>query len=150
MCPPLPVEITDGAQEKTAELLRAFLGAAGEILKDEPDANAITMRGIAALEEIPSVTERFKVRAAAIAGYPMYRGVAGLVGMDVLPIAQTPDEVEEALRSAIQELRLHVRALQEDRLDRGGRFVRGEGRGHGGAGRGRRAASGASVPTCSS
>jgi 2,3-bisphosphoglycerate-independent phosphoglycerate mutase len=101
--PPLPVEITDGAQEKTAELLRAFLGAAAEILKEEPEANAITMRGIAALEDIPSVRERFKIRAAAIAGYPMYRGVAGLVGMDVLPVAQTADEVEEALRSAYRE-----------------------------------------------
>ena len=101
--PPLPVEITDGAQEKTAELLRAFLGAAAEILKEEPEANAITMRGIAALEDIPSVRERFKIRAAAIAGYPMYRGVAGLVGMDVLPVAQTADEVEEALRSAYRK-----------------------------------------------
>jgi 2,3-bisphosphoglycerate-independent phosphoglycerate mutase len=101
--PPLPIEITDKAQERTAELLGAFLGAASEMLKDEPAANAITMRGIAALEPIPSVTERFKIRAAALAGYPMYRGVAGLVGMEVLPPVQTADEVEEALRSAYAE-----------------------------------------------
>jgi 2,3-bisphosphoglycerate-independent phosphoglycerate mutase len=101
--PPLPIETTDRAQEKTAELLGAFLGAASEMLKDEPAANAITMRGIAALEPIPSVTERFKIRAAALAGYPMYRGVAGLVGMEVLPPVQTADEVEEALRSAYED-----------------------------------------------
>ena len=98
--PPLPIEITDGVQEKTADLLNAFLGAAGELLKDEPAANAITMRGIAALEEIPSVGERFGIRAAALAGYPMYRGVAGLVGMDVLTKVETADEVEKALRAA--------------------------------------------------
>jgi 2,3-bisphosphoglycerate-independent phosphoglycerate mutase len=98
--PPLPVEITDKAQERTAGLLGAFLGAANEILKDEPAANAITMRGIAALEPIPSVGERFGIRAAALAGYPMYRGVAGLVGMEVLSPVQTADEVEEALRGA--------------------------------------------------
>ena len=101
--PPLPIEITDGVQEKTADLLNAFLGAAGELLKNEPAANAITMRGIAALEEIPSVGERFRVRAAALAGYPMYRGVAGLVGMDVLAKVETADEVEEALRPAYRD-----------------------------------------------
>ncbi len=101
--PPLPIEITDGVQEKTADLLNAFLAAAGELLKGEPDANAITMRGIAALEEIPSVGERFRIRAAALAGYPMYRGVAGLVGMDVLPEVETADEVEEALREAYRD-----------------------------------------------
>ncbi len=101
--PPLPIEITDGAQERTADLLNAFLGAAGELLRHEPRANAITMRGIAALEEIPSVGERFRIRAAALAGYPMYRGVAGLVGMDVLPMVETADEVEEALRAAYRD-----------------------------------------------
>jgi 2,3-bisphosphoglycerate-independent phosphoglycerate mutase len=101
--PPLPIEITDGPQEKTADLLNAFLAAAGELLKGEPAANAITMRGIAALEEIPSVGERFRIRAAALAGYPMYRGVAGLVGMDVLPKVETADEVEEALRAAYRD-----------------------------------------------
>ena len=101
--PPLPIEITDGAQEKTAEVLNAFLRAATEILKDEPAANAITMRGIAALEPIPSVGERFKIRAAALAGYPMYRGVAGLVGMDVLQMVETADDVEEALRAAYRD-----------------------------------------------
>jgi len=101
--PPLPIGITDGVQEKTADLLNAFLAAAGELLKEEPAANAITMRGIAALEEIPSVGERFRIRAAALAEYPMYRGVAGLVGMDVLPKVETADEVEEALRAAYRD-----------------------------------------------
>jgi 2,3-bisphosphoglycerate-independent phosphoglycerate mutase len=81
--PPVPLEPDDKAQEETAEALNAFLGAAFELLKNEPAANALTMRGIASLSKPPSFTSRFKVRAAAIAGYPMYRGVAGLVGMTV-------------------------------------------------------------------
>jgi 2,3-bisphosphoglycerate-independent phosphoglycerate mutase len=101
--PPLSFTVAHKAQERTADLLNAFLAAAREILKDEPAANAMTMRGIAALEPIPTVGERFKVRAAAIAGYPMYRGVAGLVGMDVMPPAETADAVEEALRSAYED-----------------------------------------------
>ena len=101
--PPLPLCAEDRGQEKTADLLNAFLGAAREMLKDEPAANAITMRGIAALEPIPSMSERFGVRAAAVAGYPMYRGVAGLVGMDVLPVAETAEAVETELREAFSD-----------------------------------------------
>ena len=101
--PPLPLAAEDGAQEKTADLLNAFLVASKGILRDEPAANAMTLRGIAALEPIATVGERFKVRAAAIAGYPMYRGVAGLVGMDVLPPAETADDMEQALRGAFDE-----------------------------------------------
>jgi 2,3-bisphosphoglycerate-independent phosphoglycerate mutase len=55
------------------------------------------MRGVAALERIPTVRERFRLNAAAIAGYPMYRGVAGLVGMAVLPPAEAPEDLVSAL-----------------------------------------------------
>lgn len=96
--PPLSFTLTDRAQEKTAELLNAFLGAAQEILRGEPKANMITLRGIAMLEKLPTFAERYKVRAAAAAGYPMYRGVAGLVGMTVLPPAETPESLVSALR----------------------------------------------------
>ena len=96
--PRLPFEAQTPAQERTAGLLTAFLKRADELLRDEPKANAITMRGIAALEPIPTVGERFGIKAAAIAGYPMYRGVAGLVGMDVLPKAEAPDAVAGLLR----------------------------------------------------
>ena len=98
--PPLPLKAETREQDKTVELLNAFLGAANEVLKEEPKANAITMRGIAMLEEIPSVGTRFRVKAAAIAGYPMYRGVAGLVGMDVKPPAEGADAIESALEDA--------------------------------------------------
>ena len=61
--PPLPLRVEDRAQEKTVELLNAFLGAASEMLKDEPAANAITMRGIDKLEPMPTVADRAVVRA---------------------------------------------------------------------------------------
>ncbi len=98
--PPLPPRPERSEQAKTAELLTSFLGEAHTVLKDEPRANAITMRGIAAREKLPTFPERFKVRAAAIAGYPMYRGVAGLVGMEVLPQAETPEALGRALEGA--------------------------------------------------
>lgn len=98
--PPLGFSVEDRSQEKTAELLGAFLGAARELLKNEPKANMVTMRGIASLEKPPDFGKRFGVRAAAIAGYPMYRGVAGLVGMDVLPPAETADAIVAALEGS--------------------------------------------------
>ncbi|MBD3368108.1 MAG: 2,3-bisphosphoglycerate-independent phosphoglycerate mutase [Candidatus Eisenbacteria bacterium] len=87
-------------QKHTAEVLRAFVSAAAEMLKNEPKANMILMRGIASRDPIPTLTERFGIQAAAIAGYPMYRGVAGLVGMDVLPPAETPEDLVAACRKA--------------------------------------------------
>lgn len=96
--PPLPVEAATADQEKTASILREFLDKASSELAAEPAANALTMRGIAALEPLPTFEERFKVKAGAIAGYPMYRGVAGLVGMKVLPAAGTRDEIVTELK----------------------------------------------------
>ena len=55
----------------------------------------LTLRGIAKQPPMPSLPETCKFRAAAIAAYPMYRGLAKLVGMDVLPTGTTfADEVE--------------------------------------------------------
>jgi len=95
--PPLPVTARCPEEERTAELLNVFVAKAREMLADQPKANAITLRGIAERTKIPTFGERFKLRAAAIAGYPMYRGVAGLVGMDVLPIASSPDAMATML-----------------------------------------------------
>jgi len=101
--PPNGLRAEDKAQEHTVEVLNAFLGAAFELLKSEPRANALTMRGIASLDKPPSFQKRFKVRAAAIAGYPMYRGVAGLVGMEVLPQAGDNDELVRLLRESYDD-----------------------------------------------
>jgi 2,3-bisphosphoglycerate-independent phosphoglycerate mutase len=95
--PPLRFTDVAPAQQKTAEILTRFLAESAELLKPEPAANALTMRGIDALEKPPSFGDRFRVRAAAIAGYPMYRGVAGLVGMTVLEQAETPDALVRVL-----------------------------------------------------
>ena len=100
---PKPVEAGSAQQERTAEVLRAFVSAAAEMLKKEPKANMILMRGIASRDPIPTVTERFGIDAGAIAGYPMYRGVAGLVGMNVLPPAESPEELIAAGRKAYDD-----------------------------------------------
>jgi 2,3-bisphosphoglycerate-independent phosphoglycerate mutase len=101
--PPLPFSGVRPGQERTAKLLSAFVEKAGELLRAEPKANAVTLRGIAAREAIPTFEERYRLRAAAIAEYPMYRGVAGLVGMTVLPAADDAEAVVPMLRGAFAD-----------------------------------------------
>jgi 2,3-bisphosphoglycerate-independent phosphoglycerate mutase len=62
------------------------------LLADQPQANFHTMRGFAEKPRLPSYGEVYGLRAAAIAVYPMYKGLARLVGMDIVGQAQTLEE----------------------------------------------------------
>ncbi|MEZ6112783.1 MAG: 2,3-bisphosphoglycerate-independent phosphoglycerate mutase [Pirellulaceae bacterium] len=90
--PPLDPVAQDSASEKTASVAKEFLRQARELLKDEPKANFHTMRGFASKPDLPSYQEVYGLRAAAIAVYPMYKGLARLVGMDIVGNATTLDE----------------------------------------------------------
>ena len=84
--PPLPVEDLSGTPEgqRTAELINKWIQQAREVLADEPRANSLNLRGIAKDPGLPKFQDIFGLHAAAIAVYPMYKGVASLVGMDVI------------------------------------------------------------------
>lgn len=90
--PPLAPHGNDAASQKTAEVCAEFLKQAAVILKDDAPANLLTMRGIAKMPPIPRFEEVYGTKAAAIAVYPMYRGLARLVGMDILDAGQTLDD----------------------------------------------------------
>lgn len=79
---PLPATAMDQASEKAAEYAREFVRQAAEILKDEHPANMLLLRGFAQIPEWPKFPEIYNLKSIAIAMYPMYRGVAKLVGMD--------------------------------------------------------------------
>jgi len=95
--PPLEPVGENEASQKTAELCKEFLKQAAVILKDDSPANLLTMRGIAKLPEIPTFEEVYGTRAAAIAVYPMYRGLARLVSMDVQDAGQTLESQMDCL-----------------------------------------------------
>ena len=80
---PLPVKDESGTPEgaHTAELINKWIEAARAALADEPKANSLNLRGIAKDPGLPRFSDIFGMRAAAIAVYPMYKGVARLVGM---------------------------------------------------------------------
>ncbi|HEX7788222.1 MAG TPA: 2,3-bisphosphoglycerate-independent phosphoglycerate mutase [Methylomirabilota bacterium] len=81
---PLPVSALAPEAERTATLVNAFVEAARERLHDASPANMLLLRGFDQRPRLPLFPQIFGLRAAAIAAYPMYRGLARLVGMDVL------------------------------------------------------------------
>jgi len=102
--PSLPARARDEASEATAALLNDWITAAREVLKDHPPANSLNLRGVAKDPGLPKFSEVFGLRAGAIATYPMYRGVAKLVGMDVLPVdGETVEDEVETLRTHWEE-----------------------------------------------
>jgi 2,3-bisphosphoglycerate-independent phosphoglycerate mutase len=82
--PPLP-PVSEGPQsDKTARLATEFLHQAAEILRDEFPANFLTLRGFACLPNIAPMRAVYGLHPIAIAVYPMYRGLARLVGMRIV------------------------------------------------------------------
>ena len=98
--------MTPGAR-KTARLVNSFIQQAESLLRstrnDIPAANMVLLRGFSRLPEIPSLPEIYKLTPAAIAVYPMYRGLARLVGMEMLPAGNNITEQLESLRRHYQD-----------------------------------------------
>jgi 2,3-bisphosphoglycerate-independent phosphoglycerate mutase len=95
--PPLPVEPLRPEAAHTAELLNQWMAEARKILADEHPANGCNLRGIAKDPGLPQMPEIYRLRCGAIATYPMYRGVAKLAGMEVLPTGETIESEVETL-----------------------------------------------------
>lgn len=96
--PPLPVKALRPEAERSAELLNAWLAEARKLIADEHPANSMNLRGIAKVPPIPRMNDIYKMKLGAIATYPMYRGIARLVGMDILPTGDTIESEVETLR----------------------------------------------------
>ncbi|AKI97004.1 2,3-bisphosphoglycerate-independent phosphoglycerate mutase [Kosmotoga pacifica] len=84
--------------ERTAKVVNEFLKRVREVLKDEAKMNFALLRGFSKHPVMPSFEEIYKMKAAAIATYPMYRGLAKLVGMTVVPTGTTIAEEIETLK----------------------------------------------------
>lgn len=86
---PLPAEPLAPEAERTASLVNRFVEEARRLLTDAAPANMLLLRGFDQLPTLPAFPETFGLRAAAIAAYPMYRGLARLAGMEVLKTGAT-------------------------------------------------------------
>ncbi len=96
--PPLPAQALGPASQRTAEVVNEFVKQATAILKDEPRANGVMLRGFAKYPTLPSFPETWGLRSAALAVYPMYRGLAKLAGMDAINCPGGLPEQTEIIR----------------------------------------------------
>ncbi len=97
--PPLDPMATDEPSQQTAHAAVAFLNQARELLRDQPKANGLTMRGFAPKPALPDFEDVYGLCAAAVAVYPMYKGLASLVGMDIVGNAQTLAEQADVVEA---------------------------------------------------
>jgi 2,3-bisphosphoglycerate-independent phosphoglycerate mutase len=84
-----PTNAKSARQKKAAKLVAEFYKAALPLLAKKLPANGFLMRGIAHQPEIPTFEQRYGLRAAALAVYPMYKGLSQLVGMKKIEGPQT-------------------------------------------------------------
>jgi 2,3-bisphosphoglycerate-independent phosphoglycerate mutase len=77
---------------RMADITNRFVVRAKEILASRQPANMILLRGFSKKPQFPSMTDIYKLKAAAIATYPMYRGLAKTVGMEVLKTGQSMED----------------------------------------------------------
>jgi 2,3-bisphosphoglycerate-independent phosphoglycerate mutase len=91
---PKPAKALTPRAENTANLVNAFVTQALDRLKSQPPANALVLRGFSMLPQIPSFQELYGLRSAALALYPMYKGLARVVRMDILDCGRSlPDQL---------------------------------------------------------
>jgi len=82
--PPLTPRAIKQESSEMVAIVTDFISQASKILSDEQQANMLLLRGFAKYRPFPSMFERFKMKSLAIATYPMYKGIARLLGMEVL------------------------------------------------------------------
>ena len=90
--------IKPGAQ-KTADIVNEFVKQAAQLMSEEERANMLLLRGFAQLPSLPAMGEVYRLDPAAIAAYPMYRGLATVAGMNVIPTGKNFAAEMDTLRA---------------------------------------------------
>ena len=98
--PPRTVTATSAEAEETARVVRDFLEQASRILRDRHPSNGLVLRGFSGMPTLPQMPDVYLLNPAAIASYPMYRGLAKLAGMDVLTTGDAIEDEFDTLRHA--------------------------------------------------
>ena len=103
---PLPARASAPEGEKTAALLNQWLAAAKEVLRGQEPANMCTLRGVATDPNLPKYSEVYKLNAACVAVYPMYKGVSRLVGMNIIE-TDAHDTIEDEFNKVAEVWNQH-------------------------------------------
>ena len=88
---------------KTAGIVQEFVDQASETLKNEERANMVLLRGFSSLPNLPPMGEAYGLKPAAIAAYPMYRGLTTIIGMKVIPTGKTFRDELDTLHKHYEE-----------------------------------------------
>lgn len=123
--PPLEVEAGSPGSEAVARAVREWLRGAEQLLADRDEADAVLLRGFDRRPDWPLFPDVFGMRALGVAAYPMYRGVARLVGMEAVAVEDGLDPLAGELEERVDDhdfFFLHVKA--PDRAGEDGDFDR--------------------------
>ena len=94
---PLPARTHKGTTSETTKVVEALTGQIRQILSGvNSPANFMLLRGFAKMKPMESFEQKWGCEAGAVAGYPMYRGLARLVGMELVAGATEPAELAKA------------------------------------------------------
>ncbi|HQR44201.1 MAG TPA: phosphoglycerate mutase, partial [Gemmatales bacterium] len=94
---PLQAKGADAASQKTADFVNQFVAEAAKVLAADSPTNMVTLRGFARYPNISSMEDVYGLRSCAVAVYPMYRGLARLVGMNISECGTTLSEQVQTL-----------------------------------------------------
>ena len=97
--PALEVKPLEPAAKKTAQLVNQFVDQARQLLSEEERGNMVLLRGWAQLPSLPPMGEVYRLNPAAIAAYPMYRGLATVADMKIIPTGMSFSDEVETLRA---------------------------------------------------
>jgi 2,3-bisphosphoglycerate-independent phosphoglycerate mutase len=100
--PPVSASALSAEAEKTAGTVNHFINDATRVLNGQPAANTVLLRGFSRFPAIPTMSELYKIQPAAVANYPMYKGLARLLGMEVLPVGGETQDLIEALEAGFK------------------------------------------------
>ncbi len=95
--PPLAPQAMNSGSRRSAEVAAAFIAQGQKILSNQKQANGLTLRGFSGKPSLPPYEDVYGLKAAAIAVYPMYKGLARLVGMEIVGEARTIGEQIDVL-----------------------------------------------------
>ncbi|MCL2147021.1 MAG: 2,3-bisphosphoglycerate-independent phosphoglycerate mutase [Synergistaceae bacterium] len=84
--------------QRMADIANKFIVRVQEVLKDDKPANSCLLRGFSSAPDIPQLGELYKIKAAALATYPMYRGLASLVGMEIEDAGKTLEDLFDSVK----------------------------------------------------
>ncbi len=92
---PLPVAALRPEATTAAKLVQKWVDEAAKILRNDSPANMVTLRGFGQDPNLAKFDDVYRLKAACVAVYPMYKGVSRLVGMDILPTEAHYSPVDE-------------------------------------------------------